>query len=743
MQLVWRRIFTRLPDRGYAFLLLVIVGLAALGSINFSAPSSVILAGEIAPRDVVAEQSFLFEDKQATAARKKALRQSHPLICDQIIAPEELFHREVRQLFIDINKAATDEDRQALRQRLQEALNEDITLESIAALAEPRVQDLFLNRVMPNIEQQLREGVLPDMRMVLPYKEGGLIIRSITSGEERVLQDVYSVPDLKALELSISRAIRELPVPSPAKKLFALAVSRYLRPTIAPNYDLTNKSIAQLEQSSEPIMHLVQRGELIIRQGQKVTKEQQIKMQGLLKEQKKRFNTQRFLGIALCGAMLSLGLLVSPCRLKLPPVTRRDFIFIGSLLFVFSLLPLAIMVISNKLTAVSPTFTPESLVYAVPTAGAAALFALVLPIRSHILAGLMLAFFCTVMSQAGVGLFIFYLLGGLLNASLTLHTSTRRAFVKNFVPLTLGMFTLWLATTLLDGGSSNRFVTEAFCIGIGSFFSMTLLFALAPIAESVFGYTTRFRLMELMNLEQPILRELMLNAPGTYHHSLIVANMVEAAADAVGANSLLCKVAALYHDIGKIAKAQYFIENQFNTSNPHDRITPSMSALILISHTKQGEELGMQHRLGPEVTDIIRQHHGTSVIRYFYQKALALNEAIPPKEEDFRYPGPKPQTREAGIVMLADVTEASSRALHDPTHGKLRAHIDTMLKKVYSEGQLDETDLTFRDIDIIGENFHKVLRGMFHQRIAYPSQSGSAPLTTTEPATPATPAPKA
>ena len=213
-------------------------------------------------------------------------------------------------------------------------------------------------------------------------------------------------------------------------------------------------------------------------------------------------------------------------------------------------------------------------------------------------------------------------------------------------------------------------------------------------------------------------QELMVTIPGTYHHSLVVANMVEAGAKAIGANSLLCKVAALYHDAGKLTYPEYFIENQFGGPNKHDKLAPSMSALIITSHVKKGTELAERYKLGQEIIDIIRQHHGTRVIRYFYQKAINMGER--PRESDFSYPGPRPQTKEAAILMLADSVEASSRTLTDPTPARIRTHIDTIIKGIFSEGQLDESELTFKDLHYLSENFQRILTGIFHQRIAYP-----------------------
>ncbi len=194
--------------------------------------------------------------------------------------------------------------------------------------------------------------------------------------------------------------------------------------------------------------------------------------------------------------------------------------------------------------------------------------------------------------------------------------------------------------------------------------------------------------------------------------------MVEAGAKAIGANSLLCKVAALYHDVGKLSYPEYFIENQFGGHNKHDKLAPSMSALILLSHVKKGTELAERYKLGQDIVDIISQHHGTRIIRYFYQKALNLGEK--PRESDYSYLGPRPQTKEAAILMLADSVEASSRTLTDPTPARIKSHIDAIIKGIFSEGQLDESELTFKDLHYLSENFQRILTGIFHQRIAYP-----------------------
>jgi hypothetical protein len=237
----------------------------------------------------------------------------------------------------------------------------------------------------------------------------------------------------------------------------------------------------------------------------------------------------------------------------------------------------------------------------------------------------------------------------------------------------------------------------------------------------LFGFTSRFRLMELMNLEQPLLQDLMVQAPGTYHHSLILSNMAEAGARAIGANALLAKVAALYHDIGKLKAPHYFIENQYGRNNPHDRLAPSMSALILISHIKKGAEMAREHRLGAEIESIIRQHHGNTLISFFYHKARDRGDAKEEvREQEYRYPGPRPQTREAGLLLLADAVEASARTLADPTPSRIQGHVESIFRKIFAEGQLDECDLTLKDLHLLSRAYSRILTGVFHRRIIYP-----------------------
>jgi len=249
----------------------------------------------------------------------------------------------------------------------------------------------------------------------------------------------------------------------------------------------------------------------------------------------------------------------------------------------------------------------------------------------------------------------------------------------------------------------------------------TLASAILPLLENIFSLTTNISLLEWLDLNQPLMRQLLLEAPGTYHHSIITGNLVEVAAESIGENALLARVGAYYHDIGKIKMPEYFIENQRGIANRHDKLTPTMSSLILIAHVKEGVELARRNKLPMIITDIIRQHHGASLIKFFFDKAKELaGSEDTAAEENFRYPGPKPQNRVAALVMLADNVEAATRVLDDPTPARISNLVDNIIYKIYLDGQLDECDLTLKDLNKIKHQFVYILTGIHHKRIDYP-----------------------
>lgn len=314
----------------------------------------------------------------------------------------------------------------------------------------------------------------------------------------------------------------------------------------------------------------------------------------------------------------------------------------------------------------------------------------------------------------------------------------RAGFYVGVVSVLLGILFKEIDITGLWGGQEacqNCLAQLGMAFGMGLLTGMAVS-AVLPILEGVFLVTTEISWLEMSDLNHKLLKRMQLEAPGTFHHSLMVAQLAEAAADAVGANSSMCRVCAYFHDIGKLKKPLYFVENQVE-GNPHDDLTPTMSALVIVAHVKDGVDMAIKEKLAPEIIDVIQEHHGDSLVYYFYRKAqeqqnkqegeaeeghISDEEVVEVDRKNFSYPGPVPQTRESGIISLADAVESASRSLEKPNPTKIRALVDDIVLSRIKDGQLDDCGLTLNDVKVIREVFSKTLRSMLHTRIAYPEE---------------------
>ena len=315
-----------------------------------------------------------------------------------------------------------------------------------------------------------------------------------------------------------------------------------------------------------------------------------------------------------------------------------------------------------------------------------------------------------------------YTFVGSLTASFSvIRCKKRSALLRGGLYIIIANIILVLILLLAQGELFTAKTGNAVIFAIFSGMTVSAIVSLLlPLLEYVFKITTDISLLELLDLNQPLMKTLMITAPGTYHHSVIVGNLVESAAEAVGVNPLLARVSSYYHDIGKIKMPDYFVENQSMAPSKHDKLTPHMSSMIITNHVKEGVELAKHHKLPQSVIDIISQHHGNALITYFYQKAKELDQEKSPSEDEYKYPGPRPQTRVAALVMMADAVEASSRVLNDPTPARITTLVDKIINHIFIDGQLDECELTLKDISEIKKRFIYVLTGIFHKRIDYP-----------------------
>lgn len=704
---------------GLLVLLGVLIFLSILSAVNFEAPQRLYVAGQVASSDVVADRDILIEDIQATRARRKQVLSLQPPLYDLSLESYTLLQNKILDILRHLNLAAEHDDLTTVSDVADKNLLPGATAEILKELSNRDVQYYILKRLLPFVRDRLAEGLVEDIRTSRSGRSG-VIIRNLDNNTETLRPDLQSLPDIPSLLAELSVLMRQQKgLDAKARNAINFLLSSTLSPSMTLNREATKKRGDDVVSTVEPVYYQIQKGELVLRKGERVSREQQIKLQSLYQPAQDSIQWSKAAGASICALILSIGFFMTPSGKPASPLYFKDVILISVLLLFFGIAAKIVYLAGIRTNSISLF---SSFCAAFPVGGAVGLVAMVFAARRYCTMGLLTSFFCMLMLHADYPLFFFYFLSGMLATLLITSAQSRQDVVWSIIPLTIGQMTMWCVVMLFTHTPPVEIPIQLTAVTINALLSLILLFAVSPVLEMAFGYSTRFRLMELMSLEQPLMQDLMVKMPGTYHHSLVVANMVEAGAKAIGANSLLCKVAALYHDIGKLSYPEYFIENQFGGPNKHDRLAPSMSALILLSHVKKGTELADRYNLGQEITDIIRQHHGTRLMRFFYHKALNIGEK--PRESDFSYPGPRPQTKEAAILMLADSVEASSRTLSDPTPARIKSHIDNIIKGIFAEGQLDESELTFKDLHYLSENFLRILTGIFHQRIAYPESKG-------------------
>ncbi len=358
--------------------------------------------------------------------------------------------------------------------------------------------------------------------------------------------------------------------------------------------------------------------------------------------------------------------------------------------------------------------------FALPVAAGAMLTSLLLDFHLALGFSFVVSILLGITPQSDPFIPLYYFLGSIVAALSVIRCKKRTAVLRAGASMALISFIVIIGIDIYRGDLLNRIVNDL-AAGLLGAVSVTMIVSVTlPFFETVFNIATDIKLLELLDPNHPLLKELVYKSPGTYHHSILIGNLAEAAAESIGENPILARVAAYYHDIGKIHKPEYFIENQRVSENKHDRLMPSMSSLIIASHVKEGVDLARQHKLPSAIIDIIHQHHGTSLITYFFQKAKELQPYVNIAEEDYRYPGPRPQTKVAAIVMLADNVEAASRMLENPTPQRIQALTTSVITRIFLDDQLSMCDLTLKDLRDISKSFNLLLNGIYHQRIDYP-----------------------
>ncbi|MFM8269622.1 MAG: HD family phosphohydrolase [Pseudomonadota bacterium] len=578
----------------------------------------------------------------------------------------------------------------------------------------------------------LKDRFVTELDLFPLHYNTGILVRQINQKQHEVpIQDVskvWSLEQAREVVLHAPQLIKDAP-----KKVavpISLLVSDLIKPNLRANPVLSQQRVEAFLASTRPLLVALKEGQVIVAQGERIT-EQNLEVLRALQElsasgaRLKRFCLTFIIFFVFLNLLFNMGF--SPKTFWSLPL-KDSLLFMLSVTGSLAVLKLFYLIGQNRFSSLIDGYGLE---YLIPVASGGIILTLLMGKTAaytyafgiSIIIGYMLDqhfFFC-----------LWCLVVNITSIESIKSYKQRSDLLKTGIFAGAAGTAVVLAFTLINiMGFRNPIWSEILiCVSL-SFLSGLLSSGLSglfiPLLESAFGYTTSLKLLELSNFNHPLLHNLMMKAPGTYHHSVIVGSLAELAADRIGANALLARVSAYYHDIGKMTKPLYFIENQSPNNNPHDHLAPHMSAKILVAHVKNGVRLGKEHHLGDSINNIIEQHHGTTLANYFYNKAKYLSsqseEAQPPHEADFRYPGPKPQSREAGIVMMADACEAATRSIADPTPSKIQAMVQSIIQKRFLEEQFTECDLTQKELKIIEETFTRTLTSLYHHRIEYPGQ---------------------
>ncbi len=697
--------------------------------------------GSIAAQDIRAMQNLTYEDAEATAQKRAAVRAGIPIIYDLDTQRINAREAEISRLFAEARGQLSrleaspksrrgDERRPDPRTELERGLSAAFGGEVLSVLLRHKFNETLEGRFLKDLGKMLRSGVVRDSewQRFLRDQQTGLRVKDNSSQGGFLPAEGLMVRSLNSAKQSVPQYQLDFAALAPPDRLELL---RYLEesifPTLAYNDKETNARREAAGAQVQPVEAHIKQGQTIVRNGEEITKSIAAQLQALRILQRPRSLLGQFLGFLI----IALAFVYALWRYFVHYQSRHRSIR-NHMLLILSVLAI-VLIIMRLITALADILgerlsidllgNPFLLDYAIPFAFGSILITLLVDTHLGILTSVMVATL--------VGLFygdiylMAYVFIGSLAGILSLRQYKDRAALQK-VGLTIGSVNA-LGMVGLDLlrqvpiNYSNLLSDVGFALVSGL---LTAAFAsiLLPTLEAIFKITTDIRLLELSNLNAPILRRLSVEAPGTYHHSLMVGTLAEAAAEAIGANPLLVRVASYYHDLGKLVKPEYYVENQAFGSNKHESLSPSMSCLIITSHVRDGLEMAKEIGLAERIRDMIPQHHGTRVMSYFFQKAKGSvegkNQAV--QEVNFRYPGPKPQSKEAAIMMMADSVEAASRTLSNPTAAQVQGMIDRLVDSIVADNQLDECDITMRDIRLVKESFLKTLSGLYHRRIDYP-----------------------
>lgn len=739
------RFFTNIFYQRWA----IAIGLCLILSIILAPEIHIITpeykAGTISSKDIKADRDFLVEDMKSTRQKKsdaginiKSVYDYDSSITSYIKLKlnrsfnlvDEFYQNITKDKLLEPGFVNSSEVRQ-LRKNLDTNFGFRLNNEEFSTLLERKYSNVARQKIYRVILNLYEDKYITNADLTRADKEKGIILRDLKSQNEKEINDVESIIHIENIDTALWKKIHTFfPTNDQELRRVTFSISKKLvEPNLTFNKEATEKKRSTAEEEIKPVFFLVQKNEMIVREGEKITPLEETKLKAFFKATgDNRFSgIAAFLGLFCTALFLSVVLYFWRTRNWLKDSHNSNIDLLAfAIIVVLQIIFIKIGIfMASALNRAFPVIAVDACFFAIPFAMGSMILAVLInrnvALIFSVLASLLIGF----LFDDKVIFPIYSFLGSVAASYQIVSIRQRSSYLKTGIFLAIINMAAIFCLNLTAGNLFHDLLLRLFAGFIGGILTGIFVAGLIPVFESIFGFMTYIKLLELANLNQPIFQKMIVEAPGTYHHSIIVASLVEAAGEAIGADAILAKVSAYYHDIGKLKKPQYFIENQSKNDNKHDKLSPKMSSLIIISHVKEGCELAKQAKLGRQIINIIRESHGTSIVSYFYDKAKKdKDESIRSlSETDFRYPGPKPQTKEAGLVMIGDVVEASSRTLSNPTPSRISSLVRERIERIYTDGQLDECELTLKDLNTIAETFTRILNGIFHQRIDYPDQA--------------------
>ncbi|MFW5736170.1 MAG: HD family phosphohydrolase [Halanaerobium sp.] len=720
----WRREYLDFSSNTYkviwAVLFFVLIALTL--SLDLIPNQVDLKAGQVSQSDITAPRTISFIDDERTSELRQRAADTAPRVYEEDSTVEEEVLNEVNNLF----EAAISERQYFYNNKisLAEANQEESEDSSSSAESEPISEEQI-----SDLSDSERTEIIDLIKEEIDFEIGTESLSALISMsnqelvelEDRAVNLLQQKLDSRILPSDLTNArddLRQRAMEMDIARDQRLALAEIVESTLAANMflnqDATDSRREEAISEVEAVEKTVRQGEIIVRKGDVVT-EADIDILERLGLQKSGINYYNISGRILISFILILLLGFYFYKYQ------KDIWEDNSKLLLVELLILTVVILAKILTLFQNPFVN----YMVPTAMASILLTVLIRSDTALITTLFISLLIAPIYDMNFNIVLTSFLAGLIGIFSVTRVKERGDIIRAGLNVSFILAFLIGGLSLLQQNQDWTYLIWSIGGGIVNGLLVGVLAnGLLPYLEDLFDMTSSVKLLELSNPSQPILKRMLVEAPGTYHHSVIVGNLAETAAEDVGADSLLARAAAYYHDIGKLKRPYFFSDNQFGGENPHDKTSPNLSALIIKSHVKDGVEMAEENGLPAKIIDIIKQHHGTNLISYFYQQALQDNKHDDIEKKDFRYDGPKPQSKEAAIIMLADITEAAVRSknFNKNNHDRIEGFVRGLVKDKLIENQLDQSDLTLSDLDTIVKNFVKVLTGIYHQRVEYPDK---------------------